>query len=308
LLPQTHASETRTLAESIMSTPKKQPSSDDILNKALDRAFKGGIAGSMAAAMQVTSLMWVRTTMNYQYRYGGNLPNALKTIYAQGGGGTGGLMRFYRGYGFAMFQGPLARFGDTAANVGVLALLNDTDATKNWPTQVKTVFASLGAASWRVVLMPIDACKTTLQVEGADGLKKLFAKVKVGGPTVLWHGAGAAVGATFVGHYPWFATYNALDSYMAPREGALGLARNAGMGFCASIVSDTCSNSIRVLKAYKQTSTVPISYQAAAKTIIAKEGLLGLFGRGLGTRFLANGLNGMLFSVMWKKFQKDLGL
>jgi len=85
-------------------------------------------------------------------------------------------------------------------------------------------------------------------------------------------------------------------------------ARNAGMGFCASIVSDTCSNSIRVLKAYKQTSTVPISYQAAAKTIIAKEGLLGLFGRGLGTRFLANGLNGMLFSVMWKKFQKDLGL
>ena len=37
-------------------------------------------------------------------------------------------------------------------------------------------------------------------------------QIKVSGPRVLWHGAGAAVGATFVGHYPWFATYNYLDT------------------------------------------------------------------------------------------------
>lgn len=28
-------------------------------------------------------------------------------------------------------------------------------------------------------------------------------QVRVGGPTVLYHGALAASAATFVGHYPW---------------------------------------------------------------------------------------------------------
>ena len=252
--------------------------------------------------------MWVRTTMNYQYRYGTGTFEALRTIYAQGGGGVSGCLRFYRGYGFAMLQGPLARFGDTAANVGALALLDNLESTKDWAPEIKTVFASMSAASWRVCLMPIDACKTILQVEGKDGLTKLRAKVRAGGPGVLWHGAGGAVGATFVGHYPWFATYNALDARVSKEyTGVKKLARNAGIGFCASIVSDTCSNSIRVLKAYKQTSTVPVSYVEAAKTIIGKEGVMGLFGRGLTTRYMANGLNGMLFSVAWKSFQEMLG-
>lgn len=41
----------------------------------------------------------------------------------------------------------------------------------------------------------------------------------------------------------------------------------------------------------------------AAKSIIASEGLWGLFGRGLGTRVLANGLQGLMFSVLWKYLQ-----
>jgi len=267
--------------------------------------MKGGLAGSMAGMLQVTSLMWVRTTMNYQYRYGGSLPNALKTLMADGG-----ILRFYRGYGFAMFQAPLARFGDTAANVGALAILDNLEYTKDWNTGIKTLFGSASAASWRIFLMPIDACKTMLQVEGKDGLKKLGQKIKVGGPRVLWHGAAGAVSATFVGHYPWYATYNLLDvkvpKYEDTRWKKLG--RDAGIGFCASIVSDTCSNSIRVLKAYKQTAEVPVTYPEAIKTIVAKDGIIGLFGRGLTTRYLANGLNGMLFSVAWKGFQDMLGM
>lgn len=41
----------------------------------------------------------------------------------------------------------------------------------------------------------------------------------------------------------------------------------------------------------------------AAKKIVSEEGWLALFGRGLGTRILANGLQGLLFSVLWKLFQ-----
>ena len=48
--------------------------------------------------------------------------------------------------------------------------------------------------------------KKYAQVEGKGGFGKLVAKVRTGGPTVLYHGALAASGATFVGHYPFFAT------------------------------------------------------------------------------------------------------
>jgi hypothetical protein len=41
----------------------------------------------------------------------------------------------------------------------------------------------------------------------------------------------------------------------------------------------------------------------AAKRIIREEGWLALFGRGLATRILANGLQGIIFSVLWKVFQ-----
>jgi hypothetical protein len=40
----------------------------------------------------------------------------------------------------------------------------------------------------------------------------------------------------------------------------------------------------------------------AAKEIVAAEGILALFGRGLPTRLLTNGLQGLLFSVLWRLF------
>ena len=66
--------------------------------------------------VQVSTLMWMRTTMNYQYRYGMSTTQALKAIYADGGGGLRGVLRFYKGFLPALVQGPLSRFGDTAAN------------------------------------------------------------------------------------------------------------------------------------------------------------------------------------------------
>lgn len=277
---------------------------NEIREKSMKRAFRGGLAGSGAMVIQVCSLLWMRTTMNYQYRNGTTTTQAIKTLYADGG-----VRRFYRGIGPALFQGPLARFGDTAANTGTLAVLNTHPSTKNLPTGVKTLGASVMAAGWRICLMPIDASKTILQVEGKGGLQKLAAKVRVGGPTVLWHGALAASGATFVGHYPWFATFNILDENLPkadPNKILQKLGRKALMGFTASVVSDTCSNSIRVIKTYKQTKTTPISYPNAAREVIKADGLIGLFGRGLKTRILANGMQGLMFAVLWKSIEEYL--
>lgn len=246
----------------------------------------------VAMGLQVLTLMWLRTTMNYQYRYGTTTMEALRTLWSQGG-----IPRFYQGLTPALIQGPLSRFGDTAANTGMMALLEDVDL----PPAVKTLAASVGAGAFRIFLMPVDAVKTIMQVEGKQGFAALMNKVKLGGPTVLYDGALAASVATFVGHYPWFATYNTLDGLL-PKYDELTkrLLRSAFMGWCCSFVSDICSNSIRVIKTSKQSSTVPITYSQVVKQIVEKEGVSGLFLRGLGTKLIANGIQGILFSVLWR--------
>ncbi|KAG2439014.1 hypothetical protein HYH02_006542 [Chlamydomonas schloesseri] len=273
--------------------PKKKKSINEILSTAGKKALSGGIPGMVAMGIQVLSLMWLRTTINYQYRYGTTTMEALKTLYAQGG-----IPRFYQGLLPALIQGPLSRFGDTAANTGMLALLEDVDM----PVAMKTVAASFAAGLFRIFLMPVDACKTIMQVEGKNGFAALVNKVKVGGPTVLYHGALAASVATFVGHYPWFATYNSLNAWLPRYEDDLPkkLLRSAFIGFCSSFVSDCCSNSIRVIKTAKQTATVPMTYAEVVKEVVKKDGVAGLFVRGLGTKIITNGMQGIMFSVMWR--------
>lgn len=277
-----------------------------ILQKAAKRAGQGGLAGAAAMTINVCSLMWMRTTINYQYRYGTTTTQAFKTLYADGG-----IPRFYRGLVPALLQGPLSRFGDTAANTGTLAALDAFDMTADLPVAAKTVAASVAAALFRILLMPIDTVKTTMQVEGKDGMKKLMTKFRTAGPSTFFQGAIAASAATFVGHYPWFFVYNYLNEVL-PRydETPKKLARSAVIGFCASAVSDTCSNSIRVIKVYKQSNTEKISYSEALGRVIKEDGLGGLFGRGLKTKIMANGMQGLMFSVLWKLidekfFKKD---
>lgn len=107
--------------------------------------------------------------------------------------------------------GPISRFGDTAANAGILALLQSNSYLKDLPTPIKTIFASLCAAAFRMILTPLDTLKTTLQVQGAKGTSLLRQRIKTHGVGSLWWGAFATAAATFVGHYPWFATVSEID-------------------------------------------------------------------------------------------------
>ena len=95
--------------------------------------------------------------MNYQYRFGTSFTAATQTLYE-----VGGFRRYYQGIGAALVQGksfdpfpilivcyeinysgPVSRFGDTAANAGILALLQSNSYLKNLPSLIKTIFASL---------------------------------------------------------------------------------------------------------------------------------------------------------------------
>ena len=43
-----------------------------------------------------------------------------------------------------------------------------------------------------------------------------------------------------------------------------------------------------------------------SKQIIKKDGIISLFGRGLKTKIISNGLQGALFSILWKLIQKKM--
>lgn len=137
-----------------------------------------------------------------------------------------------------------------------------------------------------MILTPIDTFKTTMQAQGARGTALLRKRVKENGIGSLWWGAFATAAATFVGHYPWFATvslwwqlhvqsqvpkliifqrlqYNFLSENIEepPKHPLIvWLARLAFIGFCASVISDSVSNSLRVIKTYRQVNDTQVSY------------------------------------------------
>jgi hypothetical protein len=110
--------------------------------------------------------------MNYQYRYGTALREATLVLY-----NDGGWTRYYQGLTAALIQGPVARFGDTAANAGILALLESNSYLKDLPSLLKTLFASIAAAAFRILLTPVDTVKTTLQTQGKKGVRILKDRV-----------------------------------------------------------------------------------------------------------------------------------
>ena len=58
--------------------------------EALKKSLNGGVSGSVAMGFQVGSMMWLRTTLNYQYKNGGTFFSTMKKLYNQGG-----ITRFY---------------------------------------------------------------------------------------------------------------------------------------------------------------------------------------------------------------------
>ncbi|PVF96749.1 mitochondrial carrier [Serendipita vermifera] len=260
--------------------------------------WRGALKGALGGGLSGAAAMPLRTIMNYQYRYGTTTRQAAATLYHDGG-----YRRYYSGLGAALVQAPVARFGDTAANVGIFALLDSNPVLKDLPVWAKTAFAAIAAASFRIILTPIDTLKTTLQTQGRAALPILRRRVHKYGISSLWYGSLATAAATLVGFYPWFGTYNFLQEHIPkPKPLVKALLRQALIGFIASVVSDTISNSLRVIKTYRQVNSTKISYRAAAREVIRNEGLRGLLGRGLKTRILANGLQGLMFSVLWKLF------
>ena len=273
-----------------------------IFNKALSKSLNVGMAGYGAMTFQVSSLMWLRTTMNYQFKNGGGTLNTFKKLYAEGG-----IPRFYRGLGFALINAPISRFGDTAANMTAMTYLEDTNLNK----AQKTFIGSIGAGFWRLTIIPIDAFKSHMQVHGSSGINILKSKIKTYGVKTLYSGSSAAFSGTIIGHFPWFYTYNYLKEnapYKNSDSETIKFLRSGCIGFSSSAVSDIISNSVRVLKISRQTNENNHSYTRIVKDIVKKDNISGLFFRGLKTKLLLNGIQGFVFVVVFDKIKLILGV
>ncbi len=168
------------------------------------RALGGGLPGALAGLLQVLALMPLRTISNYQHRYGCPFAETLSILLKQGG-----LGRLYEGLSFALVQGPLARFGATAANEGITALLQNMELTRDLPLVAATAMAAVAAGCWRILLMPIDTAKTVSQVQGAEGFRALMRRVALQGEiSPLYQGAFATAVSAALGHFPWFTTHD----------------------------------------------------------------------------------------------------
>jgi hypothetical protein len=261
----------------------------------LKKAIKTGLGGFKAMTIQVVSLMWLRTIMNYQYKYGTSFKETFLKLYKEGG-----IKRFYSGLIPALIQGPISRFGDTFSNAIILNLLKNS----NMPIFIKTIFASSTAGIVRIIITPIDTFKTMYQVEGKNAKDIINEKFKTNGIISLYQGAFANGFLTLIGHYPWFVVHNYLNNYIPKYEDKLfkNLLRNAFIGFLSSFISDGITNSFRVIKTAKQTDKNNKGYYEIGEEIIKKNGFKGLFFRGLETRILTNGIQGLMFNVLWKFF------
>jgi hypothetical protein len=172
--------------------------------------------------------------MNYQYRHGTSFTVATRTLYTEGG-----IRRYYQGIAPALFQGlPTNVHTDSL----ILTMIRPDfkirrHSSQRWyscsapikplpqrsplanqdnicfsvvslcrPILHNRILICSSAAAFRMILTPIDTLKTTLQAQGARGTAILRRRIKANGIGSLWWGAFATAAATFVGHYPWFAT------------------------------------------------------------------------------------------------------
>ena len=266
-------------------------------HRSLVTGVMSGLAGSLSGFLQVLCFMWARTVMNVQYAKGGGFLCTLKKLWNEGG-----ISRLYRGCFYALLQNPAVRFGDTAANSAVSAYFRGQEVSVFFRTMISTSISSL----WRLLLTPVDFFKTNMQVRGKNGVAISLRRVRDEGYTIFWSGGFGNLLASWVGTYPWFVTYNAMQKYV-PYYGHGVLYRNsreALIGCCSSINSDVCTNSVRVVKTVTQVES-NMSYGKAVKSIINTSGLLGLLGRGLRTRVVLNAAQSMFFSVLWKSIEQQ---
>lgn len=190
-----------------------------------------------------------------------------------------------------------------AANEGSRVIIDHFLPNNAFSDSLSSALGAILSMIWKIILMPIETCKTVLQIDGRNAFKTLLLRFKAGNLSLLYEGSFSVALMTAVGHYPWFLTHNILDRFINKPTGFLSnVLRSSVIGFMASAVSDTVSNPIRIVKTVKQSMAVnsDISYSQVVAKVYREGGWRGLFLRGLTARLIGNGIQSIIFTNVWK--------
>lgn len=271
------------------------------------KVIKSGLVGAAAGSIQVITLMWLRTIVNYQYRYGISLTEAFQALYKEGG-----VPRFYQGVFFALLQNSLSKFGAMSSYEMSRSILSSI-YPNSYNIVLNSFLSSFLNIIWKVILMPLETMKTVLQVNGEKGFIDLIRHISNGDLLILYKGTLASIVATFAAYYPWIFTYNWLNKKFSRKltsPKTIILLRSSFIGFFSSLVSDVFSNFLRVIKTMIQVISIGenanISYFDVVGILLTKKlDFKELFFRGLLTKIFTNGLQSILFTLIWNYFAQN---
>lgn len=259
------------------------------LSHSTNNAIKTGVSSGF---LQVSSLMWLRTANNYQYRYGTNLSDTFSILYK-----NGGFLRFYRGYFPAVYVASVCKFAE----------LNAYYFTKDYSQHEKLLTIASISSFAKLSVIPIDTLDMFLQVEGKKGFNILYDKIKNNGYRVLYYGSTPWIISNFLGTYGWYYVHNYLDKKYKNKFNDNKLQfnlKNGLIGLSSSITSDIITNPLRILKINKQSNSNNIGYLDTIKEIKNKKGYSEFFLRGLKTRILIHGVQNIFFVIVWKNLEQ----
>ena len=257
-----------------------------------DKAVKTGITSGI---IQVSSLLWLRTINNYQYKYGTPLIDTFKLLYK-----NGGFIRFYRGYVPSMFVASSCKFGE----------LNAYYYSKEMNlSKLESLFLISSVSSIvKLSIIPVDTLDVFLQVEGKKGINILYNKIRTHGIKVLYYGVNPWILNNFISTFTWYGVHNYLDNKFKHNETINFNIKNGLIGLSASLVSDILTNPLRILKINKQSHFENVSYISSIKKIIKKNGISEFILRGLKTRMLIHGIQNVFFTITWKNLEKKFNI
>jgi len=259
----------------------------------IESSHKALKTGATSGIIQVSSLLWLRTINNYQYRYGTDISTTFKTLY-----NSGGVLRFYKGYIPSLIVASNCKFAE----------LNGYYYSKhnNFSEKEQLLFISTISSLTKLSLVPIDTLDVVLQVEGKKGINILKTKIKKNGYNVLYYGATPWILNNFIGTYIWFNVHNYLDFKYKDeyKNGVKFNVKNGLIGLVSSLSSDIVTNPLRILKINKQANSTSISYMSTIKDIHQTKNYSEFFLRGLKTRMIIHGIQNVAFVIIWKNLEK----
>lgn len=265
------------------------------------QALLSSIAGSKAMLVNMSTLMWLNTIATNQHVTGNTSYATFNQLYKQGG-----MVRFYDGFGITLMHGCIARFGDVFSYSLIKKYTNDEKCSFSSSFSSTVVSATMSSVI-RGILTPLEKVKIMRQIDGYKATSSLIKQTTRNGLSSLWNGSITVVGSNFVGYVPWFYTYDLMHNVIpeASTHCTLSLIRDGCIGFSASVVSDVVSNGIRVIKTLKQMDSHKRSYLTLIRNSMSDTNATMLPFRGLSTRIATNGLQSVVFTILWNLFDKN---